>query len=94
MIVTLVDVVTVPVFAVNVAEVEPAATVTDVGTVADEVLLLDRLTSAPPEGAALVKVTVPCDVPPLVTDVGFTLTPDSAAGAGCTVNTAVVLTEL
>ena len=45
------------VVALKVAVVAPAATVTDAGTVRLE-LLLDRVTLAPPVGAALVKVTV------------------------------------
>ena len=47
----------VPVVAVKVAEVAAAATVTDAGTVRVE-LLLDRLTLAPPLGAACVRITV------------------------------------
>jgi hypothetical protein len=43
----------------NVALVLPAATVTDEGTVATDVLLLDKDTVAPPPGAALLNVTVP-----------------------------------
>lgn len=43
------------VVTVKLAPVAPAATVTDSGTVAAAVLLLDRETTVPPEGAALVK---------------------------------------
>jgi hypothetical protein len=46
-----------PAVAVKVAEVAPAATTTDAGTVTTAVLLL-RPTEAPPAGAAWVKVTV------------------------------------
>ena len=42
---------------VKVAEVAVAATATEAGTVND-VLLFDRVTLAPPEGAACVRVTV------------------------------------
>ncbi len=47
----------VPVVALKLAVVAAAATVTEAGTVS-EVLLLDRVTSAPPAGAAFVRVTV------------------------------------
>ena len=47
------------VVTVNVALVAPAGTVTLPGTVATAVLLLERVTVAPPPGAALVRVTVP-----------------------------------
>ena len=64
----------------NAAVLLPAATVTEEGTVA-ELLLLDRVTAAPPVGAAAVKVTVPVtDVPP-VTLVGLTVTELKAAVA-------------
>ena len=73
------------VFAVKPALVAPAATVTLAGTVATAVLLLDSATIAPPDGAALVRITVPCEVPPPVTLAGFTDTADklAAAGAAC-----------
>jgi hypothetical protein len=52
------------VVTVKVAVVAPAITVTEVGTVA-EVLLLLKAMVAPPIGAGLSSVTVPCeDVPP------------------------------
>jgi hypothetical protein len=57
-IVTGVDAVTEADETVKAALVAPAATVTLAGTVA-AVLLLERFTSAPPAGAALVRVTVP-----------------------------------
>jgi len=61
------------VVTVNVAVVAPATTVTLAGTVAAAVLLLDSVTTAPPAGAAPLSVTVPVEVPPPVTDVGFKL---------------------
>jgi hypothetical protein len=54
----VVVVVTVCVLTVNLALVAPAATVTLPGTLAAE-LLLDKLTTVPPDGAAALKVTVP-----------------------------------
>jgi len=48
--------------AVKLALVAPAATVTEVGTVTDE-LLLARLTAKPPVGAAAFRVTVQLSVP-------------------------------
>ena len=66
----------------TVALVAPTGTVTLAGTVATAVLLLESVTSAPPEGAAAVKVTVPVEKLPPTTDVGLTLTADRLAGAG------------
>jgi hypothetical protein len=80
-IVTGVDVVTALVPIANVAVVEPCATVTLAGTVAT-VLLLESDTANPPDGAAAVSVTVPCDPFPPTTDDGLTETAESAAGAG------------
>jgi hypothetical protein len=53
--------------AVNVVVVEPAATVTEVGTATDE-LLLARLTAKPPVSAAAFRVTVQLSVPDPVND--------------------------
>jgi hypothetical protein len=62
----------------NVAVVCPAATVTLDGTRA-AALLLERLTTAPPVGAAPFRVTVPvADVPP-VTDDGLSVAEESEA---------------
>ena len=91
MIVTGVLVATVSVVALNVVEVDPAGTVTDAGTVAAAVLLLESVTSTPPAGAAEVSVTVPVDVAPPTTAVGLIATAERAA-AGFTVNVAVLLT--
>src|SRR2546422_11747184 len=65
-----VDAPTVLVVTVNVVLVAPAGTVTLPGTVA-AVLLLDRVTDAPPAGAGPFSVTVPVEFPPPVTVVGF-----------------------
>jgi hypothetical protein len=59
---------------VNVAVVLPCGTVTLDGTEAAVVLSLDRVTSAPPVGAAVPSVTVPVElVWPPTTDVGLRL---------------------
>jgi hypothetical protein len=64
----------------KVAVVVFAGTVTLAGTVAAPVLLLDRLIVAPDDGAAALNVTVPVDVWPPVTLVGFSATDDTAIG--------------
>ena len=58
------------VLTVNVAEVDPAVTVTVEGTVA-EALLLDRLTTTPPAGAAPLSETVPVEFFPPATELGL-----------------------
>jgi hypothetical protein len=94
-IVTAVEEVTELVVAVKVAVVAPAATVTDAGTWVAAVFELVSVTNAPPAGAAAVNVTVPVDEAPPTTEVGFMLTPlSAAAAAGVTVNVAVRLTLL
>src|SRR5438132_10344279 len=86
--VTGVDVVTALVLTVNVALLAPAATVTLAGTVAVDVLLLVRVTAAPPAGAGPLSVTVPVeDCAPPVTVVGFSVSVESVGKAcGATVS--------
>jgi hypothetical protein len=50
---------TLPVVTVKVAEVAPWGTVKDAGTLAAEVFELESDTTAPPAGAAAVRLTVP-----------------------------------
>lgn len=76
----------------NAAPVEPAGTVTLVGTVALAVLLLKSETTAPPEGAADVRVTVPCEVLPPTTLVGKTETADKLGGVVAVVITSLTVT--
>src|SRR3954452_18692654 len=72
-----------------------AGTVTVGGTVAAMGVLLVRVTTAPPAGAAAPSVTVPVLPAGPVTAVGLTVTPTSAAGpAGFTVSVAVLATPL
>ena len=68
----------------------PLGTETLAGTVAAEVLLLVNVTTAPPVGAEPLKVTVPWDVEPPVTLVGFNVS--ALAVAGVTVRVAVLVT--
>ena len=90
--VTGVEVVTAMVFTMKFALVAPAATVTLAGTVAAETLL-ERVTCAPPEGAAPLSVTVPVEGDPPVTLVGLSATEDSVAElGGVTVSEAVLVT--
>jgi hypothetical protein len=72
-----VDAVTDAVLTVNVALEAPAGTVTLTGTVAAPVLLLDSVTTAPPEGAALVRLAVPSEVLPPTTLAGLSAIPAS-----------------
>lgn len=87
-IVSVAVVATAVVVTVNVAVVDPAATTTEDGTDAD-VALEERVTVVPPVGAAPVRVTVPVEEVPPVTDVGLTATLD-AVGAS-TVSFAVLV---
>jgi len=74
---------------VNVALVAPAETVTLAGTVPAVVGDDANTTTAPPVGAALVRVTVPVTAKPPVTAATFVVIPDIAAGGGVTVTVAV-----
>jgi len=81
---------TADVVIVKVAVVAPDATVTLAGKCAAEVLLLVRVTTAPPDGAGPVKVTVPVEDVPPVTEAG--LRPTEASAAAVTVKVAVFVT--
>jgi hypothetical protein len=74
-----VDVVTELVVTVKVWLLAPAAMLTLDGTVAAAVLLLERVTTTPDDGAGALSVTVPWDVLPPTTLVGFSTTEDSVA---------------
>ncbi len=90
--VTDVEAVTVFVVTVNVAVVAPAATVTLAGTVAADVLLLDKVTTVPAEGAGPVKVTVPVEEVPPVTLEG--LSASEVRAGRSTVKVAVLVVPL
>jgi len=81
--VTAVDAVTALVLTVNVALVAPATTVTLEGTLPAAVLLLESVTSAPPDGAGPLSVTVPVEdcVPPM-TLVGLSVSDESVTAGG------------
>ena len=74
----------------NVAVVAPAITVTLAGTCAAVVLLLVRVTTAPPVGAAAAKVTVAVDDVPPITEAGLSVTDVNAEAM--TVKVAVFFT--
>jgi hypothetical protein len=69
-----------PVVALKLAVVAAAATVTDAGTV-KELLLLDRVTTAPPAGAIWAKVTVQALVALGPKLVGLQASEDTSTGA-------------
>ena len=83
-IVAEVDAVTDTVVTVNVALVAPAGTVTlpTAGTLAAAGLLLERVTTAPPAGAAALRVTVATEELPPTTLVGFSVKPETVRGGG------------
>ena len=79
---TDVEAVTPVVLTVNVALLAPAATVTLAGTVAVDVLLLERETAAPPVSAGPLSVTVPVeDCTPPVTLVGLSISEERFGSA-------------
>ncbi len=80
--VTGVEATTDKVDTLNVALLLPARTVTPGGTVAAAVLLLERLTSAPPAGAAALKVTLPVEDAGPTTLVGLSAKVESVTAAG------------
>ena len=79
-----VDAVTDTVVTLNVVLVLPAGTVTlpIAGTLATAVLLLKRVTTAPPVGAAALKVTVPVEDAGPITLVGLSASVESVTGGG------------
>jgi hypothetical protein len=79
---TLVLTVTAEVVTLKVTLDAPADTVTLEGTAATAGFALLRLTNAPPVGAPLVNVIVPCAVLPPTTELGLTLTAERLAGNG------------
>jgi hypothetical protein len=87
--VAVVDVVTALIVTGNVAVVLVERTVTEAGTVAVAVSLLDSVTTAPP---VALSVTVPVDVPPPFTLVGLRVSDANVtAGGGFTVSVAVLV---
>ena len=87
--VTLVGSKTAEVLTVKVAVVAPAGTVTVEGTLATEVLLLERATCAPPAGAGPLRVTVPVeDCTPPITLLGLSASETTVRGGGVTVSEA------
>jgi hypothetical protein len=81
---TEIEAVTATVVTVKVALIAPAGTVTLAGTVATDVLLLERETTAPPLGAAPLSVTVPVEGDPPLTLLGFSAIADNVAGLAVT----------
>jgi len=74
---------------VKVAELVPATTRILTGTVATEVLLLERVICTPPAGAAPLSVTVPCEEAADLTLVGSRLSDDKdGPDGGWSVSTA------
>jgi hypothetical protein len=88
-----VAVLTVPVVTVKVTEVAPCGTVTEAGTLPAEVFELESDTTAPPEGAAAVSVTVPVPDWPLTIAPGLTERLLRAAAGGFTVRPKVIVTS-
>ena len=81
-----------PAVTVNVADVDPAGTVTLAGTLAAVMLELERVTTTPPVPAAEVRLTVPVPVWLLMIMLGLTETLLKAAAGGLMVIPNVLLT--
>jgi hypothetical protein len=81
-IVTVIELAVVMVDTWKTAPVDPAATVTLAGTVAIEVLLLDKEKTVPPLGAGPLRVICPVDGLPPLTLVGLSLS-ENKVGEGC-----------
>jgi hypothetical protein len=76
----------------KVALVFPAWMLTLAGTVATAVLLLESVTTAPPAGAAVLRVTVPSTLLPALTLAGFKDTDETnTVGAGVIVTAACIV---
>jgi hypothetical protein len=85
--VTDVMLVTALVVTMKLALVPPPDTTTLAGTLATTVLLLDNETNAPPPGAGPFNTTVPCDIFPPTTPMGFNVS--ELTPGGVTVSPAV-----
>ena len=81
-----------PAVTVNVADVDPAGTVTLDGTLAAVLLELESDTATPPVSAAAVRVTVPVPVWPLTSVLELTETLLNATAGGLMVTPNVLLT--
>ncbi len=77
--VALWEVVKLPAFALNTAEMTPPSTLTEAGT-ASIPLPLESETVRPRKGASAFSVTVQTDAPPGASVVGMHTTPDTSAG--------------
>ena len=82
-IVTLVELAVVMVVTWNTAVVDPAAIVTLGGTVATEVLLLDKEKTAPPLGAGALMMISPVEAFPPFTLVGFNVSENEVGEVCC-----------
>ena len=78
-----IDAVTDDVVTVKVALEAPAGMVTLWGTEATLGLLLDSVTTAPVDGAAPVRIAVPCEVLPPTTLIGLSVTLERVSGPAC-----------
>jgi hypothetical protein len=90
--VTWVEAVTARVVTVKAALVAPAGMVTLAGTVATTVLLLVRVTTAPPVRAGPLSMTLPVEEDPPLTLLGFNTSEVRVGGCAVTVSEAVLVT--